>query len=353
VNKMLEHDMNVVKFARIAVERSKLQKERRDLLSSVAATFDPTSLQFMQSIGQAYRAQKDRIVGMLKLLHEAVDFEFCDQTFFKYEDVRVAQLSSALAQVSSGRLNRHAQDAGARGILAEHGQNKMNAVTKVTLRPDMSEDIAMAFDLFYSNGTLTYNIDSDNAALPKGVANLRVVSAQVFAPALLLNEWGTSDIAEVWLRRLGSSTCTNTDGQSHLFSHSATGYYSAYSAKEDPRVTGVPPTWLTQPAHEVDIVGPTPVGPWQISMPSLQTESARQQVQEIELHLFLSYVPCNDAGCGRSMQTEETPALVFNLQKHNDSRTPRFPTVTALSLVGVTLGSVLTISAVFGLKRRG
>jgi len=349
MNKMRSHDANVVKFAKLTVQRSTLQKERGDLLKSVVGTFDPTSLQFMQSIGQAYRAQKDRIVEMLKMLHESVDFEFCDQGVFEYEDVRVAQLESFLAQISGDRMRRLAEDSNSRGVLEERkADGQVSAVTKITLTPGMSSDMELAFNSFWENGTLAFDIDMNNVALPVGVANVRVLDAQAFVPALLLDVFGTNDLAEVWMRKLGSSTCKDTTGTSRLFSHAASGYYSVYSAKVDPRLTDSSPTWMTHHGQNGDSFGPSPVGTWQLSVPALKTQAERKQVQNVELHLFLSYVPCIHANCGSS--TPSTPQLSFHSQpSHFESRRA----MTALTLFGAAaVGSLLTISLVFGLDRR-
>jgi len=355
MNKIMEHDMNILKFATLTVEKSRLQKERGDLMHSVVGSFDPTGLQFMQSIGQAYRGQKDRIIEMLKMLHDSMDFEFCDQNPFQYEDVRVTQLASFLAQVSSDRLRKLSEDTSSRGLLEKHAANgQVSAVTQITLTPSMSSGMALAFDSFHENGALVYNLDMLNAALPAGVANLRVVGAQAFAPALLRDEYGQSDLAEVWMRKLGSSICTDPAGNERLFSHKASGYYSVYNAKVDPRLTGASPSWLTQPSHSSDMVGPTPVGTWQISMPALTTKEKREKVTEVQIHLFLSYVPCNEVGCGSS--AEGTQTLSFHQSKRTKFEKQSLPsasTATALSLFGAAaIGSLLTAAAVFGLDRR-
>jgi len=308
-------------------------------------------LQFMQSIGNSYRTQKDRIIEMLKMLHDAVDFEFCEQNPFQYEDVRVAQLSSFLAQISTERMRKLAEDSGSRGVLEARGANgQATAVVKISLTPTLSDDMALAFNNFWENGTLIYHLDMDNAALPSGVANLRVVDAQAFVPALLLDEFGTSDLAEVWMRKLGSSTCMNTAGKQQLFSHAASSYYSVYSAKVDPRLTDESPTWLTQPTPPVESsAGPTPVGTWQVSVPSLNTMALRQQVQEVEIHLIVSYVPCSMPSCGSS--TTQASSL---MSLHSSKPSPTTAGLTtSLSLCGAAvIGSLLTMSAVFGINRR-
>jgi len=354
MNKIMEHDMNVVKFATLSVEKSRFAKERADLLTSVVGTFDPTGLQFMQSIGQAYRGQKDRIVEMLKMAHDAVDFEFCEQNPFQYEDVRVTQLASFLAQVSSDRMRKLYEDTSSRGLLEERSADgQVSAVTKINLMPTMSADLALAFQNFYQNGTLIHNIDVNDPNLPTGVANLRVVNSQVFVPALLLDEFGQNDLAEVWTRKLGSSTCTDPAGNERLFSHAASGYYSVYNAKVDPRLTGASPSWMTQPSHNRAVVGPTPVGTWQVSIPALTTRAEREQVSEIELHLFLSYVPCNEADCGASAQSAATMAFHSKRTKFDKHSLPSASTATALSLFGAAaVGSLLTAAAVFGIDHR-
>lgn len=304
--KRAEHDMKVVKFGALQSQRSRLVSEKRELYNSAAGTFDPTSLQFMQTISETYRAQKDRIVEMLKLMHEAVDYEFCEQDTFAYEDVRVTQLESFTAQISAERMRRHSDDTAARALLAEHGPgDSMEAVTVVTLKEEQSAEVAMAFINFWENGTLSFNIDTTHDAFPRGVANMRVVSAQAFVPALLLAEEGQHDYAKVWFRKLGVSTCSSSEGQQHTFAHPSTGYYSVYSAREDPRLNDGPPAWLTKPIQNDDIVAPTPFGAWSMSIPALKTQAQRSVVNEVELHFVLSYVPCSKGSCADDSVQQE------------------------------------------------
>merc|ERR1712087_229072 len=346
LNKIHEHDMHVVDFATIAVDKSKLEAERADLHASVDGTFDPTALQFMQSIGEAYRAQKDRIIEFLKLLHESVDYEFCADNPFKYEDVRVTQLESILASISADRMRRHTEDSSARGVLAK-GQD---AVAIIKLKKD---EMLQAFENYMETGTLSFSLDANNAALPKGVANMRVVNAQAFVPALLLTEKGTSSIAEVWLRRLGASTCTAPSGTAKLFSHAATGYLSVYSAEADPRLTNTQPVFMTAPLNNVDVVGPTPVGPWQVSVPSLTDQEQRSRVTEIDLHPTISYVPCSSPGCG-APATAAASAGNAHSKKSNDKVPDTLATVgVGFTVFGVAaLSSLVTAVGLLGFGRR-
>jgi len=160
-------------------------------------------------------------------------------------------LESFLAQVVSQRMRKHSEDAANRALLAATGSgDRLDAVTVIKLRPEQSDEMAMVFQTYWTNGTLSFNLEATNEALPEGLANMRVVSAQAFVPALLMTEEGDNEHAEVWLQKLGVSTCSSVSGEQRLFSHSSTGYFSVYSAREDPRLTDQPPRWLTKPTQD-------------------------------------------------------------------------------------------------------
>merc|ERR1712151_128945 len=270
-----------------------------------------------------------------------------------YEDVRVTQLESILASIYADRMRRHTEDSSARGVLA----NGQDAVAIIKLRSDDTEnpDINLAFQDYWETGTFSYSLDADNAALPSGVANMRVVNAQAFVPALLLTEGGTNQnsIAEVWLRRLGASTCTAPSGTAKLFSHAATGYLSVYSTEADPRMTNTQPVFMTAPMNNADVVGPTPVGPWQVSVPSLTTQVERSKVTEIDLHLTISYVPCSSPGCGAPASAAASAG-----NAHSKKSNEKVPDTLATAGVGFTvfgvaaLSSLVTAVGLLGFGRR-
>ena len=71
---------------------SEPERNRREVAAETWSvdrdSFGPTPLQLMQSVGEAYRAQKDRIILCLKLLHGSVDYVLCADNLFLYEHVR-------------------------------------------------------------------------------------------------------------------------------------------------------------------------------------------------------------------------------------------------------------------------
>jgi len=163
-----------------------------------------------------------------------------------------------------------------------------------------------SFREYQKSGKFLVNILAENPALPRGVANVRVVSAQVFVPALMRANGGNHDIAQVWLRRLGVSQCRDPLGVFRFFSHSENSYYSMYNANELGNDGN--PKWLSQQQQSEEEVGPSPVGTWEISIPALNSVPERQTVQEIELHLILSYVPCAKPDCGIQEEYHHTSA---------------------------------------------
>merc|ERR1712087_757543 len=228
-----------------------------------------------------------------------------------------------------------------------------DAVAIIKLRSN-NDTMLPAFQTYWETGTFSFSLDADNAALPSGVANMRVVNAQAFVPALLITEDPVkSSIAEVWLRRLGASTCTAPSGTAKLFSHAATGYLSVYSAEADPRLTNTQPVFMTAPLNNVDVVGPTPVGPWQVSVPSLTDQAQRSVVTEIALHLTISYVPCSSPGCG-APATAAASAGNAHSKKSNDKVPDTLATVgVGFTVFGVAaLSSLVTAVGLLGFGRR-
>merc|ERR1712050_443119 len=138
-----------------------------------------------------------------------------------------------------------------------------------------------------------------------------------------------------------------------VFSHAATGYLSVYSAQQDPRLTNAAPSFLTSPRHNVDVVGPTPVGPWKVSIPAMTTTEQWTEVQEIELHLTISYVPCTQADCG----SPQAPAAQAARTQESHHTANRVPGAIASTGVGITLcgvaalSSLLTAFGLFGIRR--
>ena len=97
--------MMVTSVATITVAKSMLEAERADLMSNADGTFDPTSLQLMQSVGAS--CAEDRGTEFWELLQESADYEFCTEKAFSHEDVRVTQLDSFLSAVSTDRMRKH------------------------------------------------------------------------------------------------------------------------------------------------------------------------------------------------------------------------------------------------------
>lgn len=206
----------------------------------------------------------------------------------------------------------------------------------------------LAFQNFRHNGTFHYTITQENENLPHGVANLRVVSAQAFVPQLLKSEGGQNDVAQVWMKRVGVSTCADARGNTRSFSHAPMGFYSMYSANEDPRVSGTSPKWLTAPKNPEENVGPSPVGTWEISMPSLDL-NARDRVSEIHLYLVLSYVPCEKPTCGT--RVERSRSSGWAAQGAPPLATSPAPG-TWMFLAVASVAASLLVGIVVGLQRK-
>jgi len=181
-----------------------------------------------------------------------------------------------------------------------------------------------------------------------------VVSAQAFVPQLLKSEGGESDVAQVWMKRVGVSTCADARGNTRSFSHAPMGFYSMYSALEDPRESGTAPKWFTAPKHPEENVGPSPIGTWEISMPSLDL-NARDRVSEIHLYLVLSYVPCETPTCGNRVAriqssgwaAQGAPAL---------SKSPKRTLASGATFMFLAIALVtasLLVGIAVGLQRRG
>jgi len=111
-------------------------------------------------------------------------------------------------------------------------------------------------------------------------------------------------------------------------------------------------------------VKPTPVGPWEISIPSLQTRETRRDVRSIKIYVVMSYVPCSrpsckgmkdfvsadapDAGNGQDGDDGDT----HHITPHNPTGMQTWSTLAMLSVAGVCGVVASTCIAVVGRERR-
>jgi len=223
-----------------------------------------------------------------------MNYEFCEQVAFSYDDLRVVQLEGFLADISVERVRKRNKDSSSRAILANFEGVHPTAATSIKIQLNNGHN--NEFNNFWSTGRLSFQLKADALELPKGVANMRVVSAQAFAKGLLKSEGAQHATAEIWIKRQGVSQCTDIRGDTFTFAHSPQSYYSMFSA-EQTSSTGSDVKYLTALEVNKGVVGPSPVGTWEFSMPQLTTASERSRVSEIQLDLILSFVPCETPEC--------------------------------------------------------
>lgn len=155
------------------------------------------------------------------------------------------------------------------------------------------------------------------------------------------------------MKRVGVSTCADARGNTRSFSHAPMGFYSMYSALEDPRESGAAPKWFTAPKHPEETVGPSPIGTWEISMPSLDL-NARDRVSEIYLYLVLSYEPCETPTCGNRVGRIESSGWAAQ-GAPAPSRSPRrtLPSGTTFMFLAIALATAsLLVGMAVGSQRR-
>jgi len=294
-SKISQHDVLVLKFAKLTAVRAKTMKDRTTLLSQSVGKFNMINAMQAVAAGETYYRLKEAIVDSLKQLRAAMNYEFCEQVAFRYDDVRVVQLEGFLSDISVERVRKRNKDSSSRAILANFEGVHPTAATSIKIQYNNGHNTE--FNNFWSTGTFSFQLKADALELPKGVANMRVVSAQAFAKQLLQSEGSQHATAEIWIKRQGVSQCTDVRGDTFTFAHSPQSYYSMFSAGEETSITGSNVKYLTALEVNQGVVGPSPVGTWEFSMPQLTTESERSRVSEIQLDLVLSFIPCETPEC--------------------------------------------------------
>merc|ERR1712129_92316 len=94
-----------------------------------------------------------------------------------------------------------------------------------------------------------------------------------------------------------------------------------------------------------DVVGPSPVGTWEFSMPQLKTQGERERVTEIQLDLILSFVPCETPDC-----SGEADSSVAAAQRQNVGS--QFGTLVTFSPGLAALGLTLVVASGLAVYRK-
>jgi len=274
-------------------------------------------------------------------------------------------LESVFADLVAERMRKQNADASARTVIGRYPDfetstlgSKPEPVTVISLTRSVGGDekINAAFEDYYARGTFIFDMTNGNAALPQGVANVRVTGVQAYIPALMKDNGGTVDdrgLAEVWIKRQGVSRCNDIRGNTKVFSHSDRSYYSMYSVSEDTSSAGFVPKWLTTVDRKADAVNPTPTGIWELSVPSLSTEAERRRVTHIEFHFLLSVVPCATPNCAHphvESTTAQNAMKVLNsgMPIVGDRQSTMSPMAMLVSLIAVS--AMFMVVAIVGLS---
>lgn len=307
-NKVRQHDGLVLQYARNELEHANKKESRAMLSKSLAGTYDPTVFDIQMALGQEYYDMKYDVVESLQSLRAALDYEFCENGDFSYEVSRVTQLESVFADLIAERMRKQNADASARTVIGRHPDFKTptvgampDPVTVIKLSSvGGTAGVTAAFEEYWTTGdSFKFDLTNGHPALPVGVANVRVLSVQAYIPALMQSNGGPAgeDMAEVWIKRQGTSRCNDVRGETKVFAHAERSYYSMYSVLDDASAASFAPKWLTTVDRNDDTVKPTPNGMWEISIPSLGSEADRRRVTEIEFHFVLSVMPCTTPEC--------------------------------------------------------
>jgi hypothetical protein len=342
--KVAEHDTLVLELAETEATRQTRKQQRSDLEIRSSASFDPTGMAIMASVGESYRLQKRNLIKNLKMLRSALNYETCDNEPFSYRDMTVFQLEVGLYDLSNARIKFQQDVSSAAGVVAHNpgtlksgrGQ-RAEAYIKIVVKAS-DENMATPFNNYRTSGNFVYNLPDGHAALPAGVSNMRVVSAQAYVPGL---DDSTENIAQVWISRFGASTCHDELGTARTFSHPPKSFYSMYRKNSNGK-----PRWLTQ-ALWTGAVNPTPVGAWKISTPKA-TEQERQGVSEFQLHLVLSYIAKKNIET--NSEAPQTPTQLSDASAFRAEFTSVNPTVSGTAFMSLgTVGAMLILFAAAGL----
>jgi len=335
----------------LSAVRARTMKDRTNLLTQSVGTFNIKNVMQAFSAGETYYRLKECIVDSLKQLRAAMNYEFCEYVDFKYDDLRVVQLEGFLADISIERVRKRNKDSSSRALLANFDGPHPTAATSIKIQLNNGHNTE--FNNFWSTGTFQYQLKADALELPMGVANMRVVSAQAFANQLLQSEGAQHPTAEIWIKRQGASQCTDVRGDVFTFAHAPQKYYSIYSAGEETSITGSDVKYLTALEVNKDVVGPSPIGTWEFSMPQLTTQSERSRVSEIQLDLILSYIPCETPTCSGEADGSIAAAQRQNVGSQFSTLARLSPNLAAIGLTMVAAsGLVLSAVVVFRKQRR-
>lgn len=326
-----KHDTIVLSYV-IQTQQLGEQKRLRDnIYKNFAGSYDQSGMDLYFSVNKQVNDFKINLISTLTQMQAALNFEFCEDKTFEFQDGETYQLEAFMSEMAAERsliLQR------GRAVFAN---NPMQAVAGIGDQATASTIIELTrsnsvteFQMFDQTGEIRFELDAANPALPAGVANMKVESAQ----GVIRGQTGEQGISQVWVKREGTSQCLSVDGISRDFKHPPRTYYSMYDANFAEHQLS--PSMLTKVMKNHDEVVPSPVGYWTISMPQLAADQ-RSKVDKVELHLILSAVPCDDPTCngylGRSLSAAPNLAAAAPA-RHVDSKSTTFLRNLALPVSG-------------------
>ncbi|XP_077977882.1 uncharacterized protein LOC144433439 [Glandiceps talaboti] len=352
--KILHHDSMVLRIAAIDAQYDLLKEEGSRLRSELSKGFDPTVIDYAIAIGRIYTDLKDSIVDQMKRLQEAYNYQFLENRVFKFDDTRVALLEAWLANNRIHMIDKIEK------LGSEVQTFNLDSPPMINSIVIKREDNPNNFEEFDRTGELPFTITGTEEQLAP-LTHAHMLDVRVWLPGVKVDD----DRLRVWLKRYGTSTVYDQNGQPWTFTHSSrtmlfdynVNDLTRYSRNKSPSqsVIYIENTHISIDERG-DYVALSPIGPWALSVsPVYNPNVDTRKVKEIYIQMAYSFLPCSLPVCpprthSANYTSDDEPdgphVPVPHIDPEDPGKTVEEPgdsqRISVGTLVGIILAGILT-----------
>nr|XP_002738503.1 PREDICTED: uncharacterized protein LOC100368084 [Saccoglossus kowalevskii] len=296
-DKILHHDSIVLRIAALEAQIVVLESEETHLRSQESKEFDPNTLSYAIAVSRVYIDLKDSIVNQMKRLQEAYNYQFLDNRVFRYDDSRIAMIE---AWVANNRMHMMDRIEMMGSEMQTFNLNSPPMTNSLILK---REDNPKGFHELDQTGLLMFSITGEEDQLAP-LTNVQILDVRVWVPGVKIDK----NSLIVWLKRYGTSTVYDQDGDRWTFTHAPRTMLFSYNIDELAAYShsSVSSNHLSYYIENTEFnLGKSdafsslsPIGPWAISISSKYNPGVDTRgVEEIYLQLAYTFLPCSPPVC--------------------------------------------------------